>query len=249
MAEGKKTSSVFFFGVVVVAALVVLGYGARQWWAGNTPYPSGSQGGPVAAATDFIVSEPSKPVPDASFTDPGGGMHKLTDFKGTYVLVNFWATWCAPCKTELPSLARLKAAVAPDKLKVMTISIDKNAQIAKKYLAEQGLERSRLLHRFLARPLDRTERRRRAHHRADRSRLQHHRPPCRRNGMGQPGHGRGANQNRLEELIPNTRSYTVIPAISRARSFASVARLMSRDPGRTLRPLTVDPGFQDDQVP
>jgi thiol-disulfide isomerase/thioredoxin len=139
MAEGKKTSSVFFFGVVVVAALVVLGYGARQWWAGNTPYPSGSQGGPVAAATDFIVSEPSKPVPDASFTDPGGGMHKLTDFKGTYVLVNFWATWCAPCKTELPSLARLKAAVAPDKLKVVTISIDKNAQIAKKYLASKGL--------------------------------------------------------------------------------------------------------------
>ena len=139
MAERKITSSGVLFGLVVVFALGVLGYGARQWWAGNTPYPSGSQGGPTAAATDFIVSEAAKPVPDDAFTDPNGGSHKLTDFKGTYVLVNFWATWCAPCKTELPSLERLKVGVAPDKLKIITISIDKNAEIAAKYLAAKGM--------------------------------------------------------------------------------------------------------------
>ena len=139
MAERKITSSGVLFGLVVVFALGVLGYGARQWWAGNTPYPSGSQGGPTATATDFIVSEAAKPVPDDAFTDPNGGSLKLTDFKGTYVLVNFWATWCAPCKTELPSLERLKARVAPGKLKIITISIDKNAEIAAKYLAAKGM--------------------------------------------------------------------------------------------------------------
>lgn len=48
-----------------------------------------------------------KPAPNAVFTDPDGKPEKLADFKGQPVLVNLWATWCAPCVKELPTLDKL----------------------------------------------------------------------------------------------------------------------------------------------
>src|SRR5690242_15741843 len=49
----------------------------------------------------------AKPAPAAEFTDPDGKPVKLADFKGNPVLVNLWASWCAPCVKELPTLDRL----------------------------------------------------------------------------------------------------------------------------------------------
>jgi thiol-disulfide isomerase/thioredoxin len=61
-------------------------------------------------------------APDVAFTDAGGARHALSTFRGRYVLVNLWATWCAPCVAELPALARL-SAFAPG-LKVLAINTD-----------------------------------------------------------------------------------------------------------------------------
>ena len=52
-------------------------------------------------------SHKGQAAPDASFKDPEGGDISIADFKGTPVLVNLWATWCAPCVKELPTLDRL----------------------------------------------------------------------------------------------------------------------------------------------
>ena len=54
--------------------------------------------------------KPAKAAPDVAFTDAKGARHTLKDYRGKYVLVNMWATWCAGCVAELPALARLKAA-------------------------------------------------------------------------------------------------------------------------------------------
>jgi thiol-disulfide isomerase/thioredoxin len=55
-------------------------------------------------------SHKGKPAPDAIFKDPDGGDITLASFEGTPVLVNLWATWCAPCVKELPTLDRLSGA-------------------------------------------------------------------------------------------------------------------------------------------
>lgn len=65
-------------------------------------------------------------VPDIAFVDAKGGEHRLADYRGKYVLVNFWATWCAPCRLEMPSLDRLQAAMGGARFQVVPIATIRN---------------------------------------------------------------------------------------------------------------------------
>ena len=71
-------------------------------------------------------SEPQA-VSVAAFTDPQGGEFHLADFKGKTVLVNFWATWCAPCRKEMPMLSELQTEFAGDTFEVVTIATGRNS--------------------------------------------------------------------------------------------------------------------------
>jgi thiol-disulfide isomerase/thioredoxin len=64
-------------------------------------------------------------VPKTAFVDAAGGKHSIGDFKGRYVLVNLWATWCAPCVSELPSLVKLQAAMPGLKVLAVDVGHDK----------------------------------------------------------------------------------------------------------------------------
>src|SRR4051812_37816274 len=66
-----------------------------------------AQAGPVKGADR---SHKGTPAPDATFNDPDGNQTSLAEFSGNPVLVNLWATWCAPCVKELPTLDRLSGA-------------------------------------------------------------------------------------------------------------------------------------------
>lgn len=70
-------------------------------------------------------SNAGKPAPDTQFKDPDGGDISLADFSGLPVLVNLWASWCAPCVKELPTLQELEEAQAQDgQLGVIAVSQD-----------------------------------------------------------------------------------------------------------------------------
>ena len=74
-------------------------------------------------------SHKGKPAPDTVFNDPDGGDISLADFKGNPVLVNLWATWCAPCVKELPTLDKLAAAHRDDRqLGIIAVSQDNGPQ-------------------------------------------------------------------------------------------------------------------------
>ena len=74
-------------------------------------------------------SHKGQPVPDVSFNDPDGGEISLADFEGTPVLVNLWATWCAPCVKELPTLNALARTHDVDgQLGVIAVSQDMGPQ-------------------------------------------------------------------------------------------------------------------------
>jgi thiol-disulfide isomerase/thioredoxin len=84
------------------------------------------QAGPIKGVDR---SHKGQPALSGSFNDPDGGEISLAEFKGTPVLVNLWATWCAPCVKELPTLDKLAASHRDDgKLGVIAISQDSGPQ-------------------------------------------------------------------------------------------------------------------------
>ncbi|GHA38812.1 hypothetical protein GCM10007989_38200 [Devosia pacifica] len=67
---------------------------------------------------------------DLAFTNAQGEAISLAEFRGRVTLLNVWATWCAPCREEMPALDRLQQAVGSDQIKVVALSIDRTGNEA-----------------------------------------------------------------------------------------------------------------------
>ena len=95
--------------------------------------------GEVAALT--MATKPLQ-MPDLAFVDGEGQAKKLSDWKGRTVLLNLWATWCVPCRKEMPALDALQAKLGSDAFEVVTINIDtRNLDKPKAWLADAGISR------------------------------------------------------------------------------------------------------------
>ena len=99
---------------------------------------------PVSAAeapSTFAVHEAPKPMADIRFEDGDGNEKTLADFRGKAVLLNVWATWCVPCREEMPTLDRLQTELGGPNFEVVTLSIDRAGPDAvKKFFSEIGIE-------------------------------------------------------------------------------------------------------------
>lgn len=72
-------------------------------------------------------------APALELTDLDGGAHRLADYRGKVVLVNFWATWCEPCRAEMPSLERLRAALAGRNFEILAVNVGQSARVARDF--------------------------------------------------------------------------------------------------------------------
>jgi thiol-disulfide isomerase/thioredoxin len=93
--------------------------------------------GTDAAATPDAPARQSVPetVPDLRLPDVEGKMHALKEYGGAPRIINFWATWCAPCRREIPLLNELQRRNQTDRLKVLGIAVDLRDAVA-----EEGAE-------------------------------------------------------------------------------------------------------------
>ncbi|MBB5052371.1 thiol-disulfide isomerase/thioredoxin [Afipia massiliensis] len=82
------------------------------------------------ARSQFTLLAPAKIVPSLPLTRLNGATDNFAAFRGKTVLVNFWATWCAACRVELPILDRLQETMGQKNLKVVAISLDRNGRPA-----------------------------------------------------------------------------------------------------------------------
>jgi thiol-disulfide isomerase/thioredoxin len=88
----------------------------------------------------FVPAPTPQPAPTISFAAPDGKTFSLEDFSGKLVLVNLWATWCAPCRREMPSLEQLQTRFG-DKLAILAISEDMGGSKAvAPFVAKLGLK-------------------------------------------------------------------------------------------------------------
>jgi thiol-disulfide isomerase/thioredoxin len=118
-------------GLAILAVLAGV-YGMGRWRSN----PAAAACAPAVAAASRIaplahgeiaalaVARAPFRVPDLAFKDAQGRERKLSDWRGRTVLLNLWATWCAPCRKEMPALEALQAALGSDKFEVVTINID-----------------------------------------------------------------------------------------------------------------------------
>jgi thiol-disulfide isomerase/thioredoxin len=95
--------------------------------------------GEVAALT--MATSPLR-LPDLAFEDADGKPKKLSDWRGRTVLVNLWATWCVPCRKEMPALERLQAKLGGPDFEVVAINIDtRDPEKPKNFLKDANLTR------------------------------------------------------------------------------------------------------------
>jgi peroxiredoxin len=87
-----------------------------------------------------------KPAPDFALTDLAGKEHKLSDYKGKDILIIFWATWCPPCRMEIPHLIELRKTVADGELAMLAIS-NEALELVKKFVAQAEINYTVLIDR------------------------------------------------------------------------------------------------------
>jgi thiol-disulfide isomerase/thioredoxin len=89
----------------------------------------------------FLVHDTPKPIAEVGFEDGEGKARSLADMRGKVVLLNIWATWCGPCRREMPTLDRLQAKLGGPNFEVMPLSIDRAGRPAvEAFYAEFGIE-------------------------------------------------------------------------------------------------------------
>jgi len=114
--------------VLLLVAAGAAGFGVYQWLA-PTSGPAPTNGTPVTQAV--TAPKPMSPEEALSAKFEGvtdGASHSLNDWHGKVVLVNYWATWCAPCREEIPLLVKLQAQYAARGLQVVGIATDESSQ-------------------------------------------------------------------------------------------------------------------------
>lgn len=96
--------------------------------------------GAARATPAFVLHDSPKPLPEVHFIDAEGHWRSLADFRGRVVLLNLWATWCVPCRKEMPTLDRLQATLGGPGFEVVPLSIDiAGPPVVRKFYEETGV--------------------------------------------------------------------------------------------------------------
>ena len=133
----KKVVSMRNFTAAAMLGIVC----ATGWWFASDAGQAAASRPPVeGACRSFKPSAIPQPVPAMSFIGRDGERVELADFKGRVVLLNLWATWCAPCVKEMPSLDALQARLGGDNFEVVALSLDRGGRsVVEPFLAKLGV--------------------------------------------------------------------------------------------------------------
>lgn len=135
------------------------GNGSEQQNAARTPTGSSkvaAKSVPVPAAGDklnvgkmatFVFKDDPMALPEYTFNGADGEELSFKSFNGKVILLNLWATWCAPCRKEMPELDRLQADLGSDKFEVVAISVDRGSpDKSRAFLKEINAKALKLYH-------------------------------------------------------------------------------------------------------
>lgn len=93
----------------------------------------------ISGCGESPVAAVGKPAPNLDTVDMNGDVWSLSKQKGQVVFVNFWATWCAPCREEMPSMQRLYAKMPKDKFKMVALYNRDTPELVKNFVTKLGI--------------------------------------------------------------------------------------------------------------
>lgn len=97
-----------------------------------------------SSAPQLMLSDAPRLLPDMRFTDANGASTSLAAFRGRIVLLNIWATWCPPCREEMPTLDRLQATLGGPGFEVVALSIDEGGlSVVQAFMRRAGIQHLR----------------------------------------------------------------------------------------------------------
>lgn len=115
------------FGVAAVVYIIAQASNNTAPTVATVPIPGE---GKTSFASKLSRPDAPTPPPDYAFYDSAGKPVKIADLKGKVVVLNVWATWCGPCKIEMPTLAKLAKAYEGKPVEVVAVSIDSEEKAA-----------------------------------------------------------------------------------------------------------------------
>lgn len=103
--------------------------------------------GLAAAATAAADLKPWRggPPPVLALNDLDGRLHQLSEYRGKVILINFWATWCEPCRDEMPSIQNLKEKLSGKPFVVLAVNLDEPESRVRKFLSQMNVDFTVLL--------------------------------------------------------------------------------------------------------
>jgi len=131
----RKISSRVWFILIIFAGIVAI----IPLLASVEPSTCTGQEAMDSGINNFFKKDPPAPITDVPFFDKNNDEVRLSDYMGTPLVMNFWATWCPPCVAEMPALDRLKDLLADSGIDVLAIDEDRDGAelTAKFYKANQ----------------------------------------------------------------------------------------------------------------
>lgn len=118
---------------VAILAAAALSFAAVQW----APWSIASRPGVVDAVQRLDGEWVGRPAPDIDLVDHASGQpRRLSDFRGEVIFLNFWASYCVPCRKEMPSMERLVRQYADRGLVMVAVSLDVQAQDITQFMGE-----------------------------------------------------------------------------------------------------------------
>ena len=140
LLQGQRTIVFLGAGTLALAAIAIVGV---IYFSGGTPVraPQGGGQAETASSRSFVMHEAPRPLPEITFEDGNGEALTLADLRGKTVLLNIWATWCVPCREEMPTLDALEAELGGPGFEVVPLSVDRaGPEVVRKFYAEIGIE-------------------------------------------------------------------------------------------------------------